>query len=210
MKQMIDKKDDRSYIDTMSKREAKKEHLLDSGLEIMKIHGYNGTSVKDIVDAAGVPKGSFYNYFDSKEDFAVEAIESAARDSFATAELHLLRSNATAHERLHSFFSANVNRVCDDGFQVGCFLGNMGQEMSDSCELIRQSVQRTLANITGLIARALQEAKSNGELEATQDPQALAEFLFNAWEGALLRMKTEKSRAPLENFLGMLPRVLKS
>ena len=56
----------------------------------------------------------------------------------------------------------------------------------------------------------LEEGRANGELDKKQDPEELAQFLFNAWEGTLLRMKAEKSRAPLENFLGMLPRVLSS
>ena len=194
----------------MSKREAKKDHLLTCGLDVMKVHGYNGTSVKDIVDAAGVPKGSFYNYFDSKEDFAVEAIEQVARDSYAMAEQHLVHSSAPALKRLQHFFEAHSDQVCDDGYQVGCFLGNMGQEMSDCCDVIRQTVQRTLATITALIEQVLEEGRANGELDKKQDPEELAQFLFNAWEGTLLRMKAEKSRAPLENFLGMLPRVLSS
>ena len=66
----------------MNKLNSKKDHILWAGLEVMKMQGYNGTSVKDIVDAAGVPKGSFYNYFESKESFAVDALEAVANEDY--------------------------------------------------------------------------------------------------------------------------------
>ena len=57
----------------MNRRADKHEQILEAGLEVMFLNGYNGTGVKDIVEAAGIPKGSFYNYFESKEDFALQA-----------------------------------------------------------------------------------------------------------------------------------------
>ena len=77
---MLAKADDWSYIYTMSKRELKKDHLLDAGLKVMATRGYNGTSIQDIVNAADVPKGSFYTYFKSKEDFAIEALEKVTEE----------------------------------------------------------------------------------------------------------------------------------
>jgi TetR/AcrR family transcriptional repressor of nem operon len=57
------------------KHEIKAEALLDKGMPLLWSKGYNATSVNDIVQVAGIPKGSFYFYFDSKEDFAVKAID---------------------------------------------------------------------------------------------------------------------------------------
>src|SRR5690606_38807906 len=111
----------------MSKRELKKDLLLDAGLQVMACRGYNGTSIKDIVDAAGVPKGSFYTYFKSKEDFAVEALHKVTEERIQH-NRHLLNNRTIAPlERLKRFFQDNAG-PCEQGITGGCFIGNMCQE----------------------------------------------------------------------------------
>jgi TetR/AcrR family transcriptional repressor of nem operon len=191
----------------MSKRKSKKEHILRAGLEVMKIHGYNGTSVKDIVDAAVVPKGSFYNYFPSKESFAVEALQAVADESLSASRDLLASGAGSPLQRLRSYFEQNASQACEDDFKVGCFFGNMCQEMSDSNEIIRGKVRRILVRNTELFERVLDEAKAAGEIAAGADTGMIAEFIMNAWEGTLMRMKASKSREPLDAFLGMLPQL---
>jgi len=191
----------------MNKLTSKKDRILWAGLEIMKTHGYNGTSVKDIVDAAGVPKGSFYNYFDSKESFAVEALEAVAGEDYLTSRKLLSVTNKSPLQRLQYFFEQSTLHSCDCEFKVGCFFGNLGQEMSDSNEAIRQKVKKILKRNTNMIAEILDEAKQAGEIRQTAQTDVMAEFIFNAWEGTLLRMKASKSREPLDAFLNMLPQI---
>lgn len=195
-------------LKAMSKREDKKEHLLELGLAVMQEHGYNGTSVKDIVDAAAVPKGSFYTYFDSKEAFAVEAIDRAANANYQEARLLLGDTRKAPLVRLNEFFQSSTETACVGEFRVGCFMGNMCQEMADSSELIRIKVKHTLGRLTDLIGEVLEEAGQKNEMSSGHDKATTAQFLFNAWEGALMRMKAEKSREPLDAFLSMLPKIL--
>jgi len=193
----------------MSKRESKKDHILCSGLEVMKAYGYNGTSVKDIVDAASVPKGSFYNYFDSKESFAIEALEKVASETYQASQDTLGNHSKSPKQRILDYFNQNADYACGCGYKVGCFLGNMCQEMSDSNETIRVKVRQILKRKTALISEVLAEMKAQRELSEETDPDILAEFLFNAWEGALMRMKASKCRDPLDAFLRMLPQVVR-
>lgn len=186
----------------MSKREAKKLEILLAGLDVMKRRGYNGTSVKDIVESAGVPKGSFYNYFDSKEAFAVDAIEYAAEQGLDVS-IKTLRSGSTPAERVMVFFESGVSRACECDFKIGCFLGNMCQEMADSSDLIRTKLKSVLRKQTGALQAVLEEGGMSRHLAETT-----AEFLFNAWEGALMRAKSSQSREPLDAFLQVLPRVI--
>lgn len=191
----------------MSKRELKKDHLLDAGLQVMATQGYNGTSIKDIVDAANVPKGSFYTYFKSKEDFAVEALEKVAEERIQH-NRHLLGNRSVPPlERLTRFFTDNIGG-CEQGIKGGCFIGNMCQEMSDSSEVIRLKVRQMLRNNTQAIEDVLEEARLDGSLKSPISSAVLAEFLFNAWEGTLMRMKASKCREPLNAFLTLLPAIL--
>ena len=186
----------------------KRERILEAGLEVMKAQGYHGTSVNDIVAAAGIPKGSFYNYFQSKEDFAVAAIEQVACTSLKASESALHTGDQSAVARLRNFFSDQADDCGQQGFKVGCFLGNMSQEMADGNEAIRKVVNAALQEQTGLIRSILDQGKAAGEVDTDVDTQMLAEFLFNAWEGALLKMKATKSRAPLEAFIQQFQRAL--
>ena len=192
----------------MSKRESKKEAILLAGMEVMKAHGYNGTSVKDIVDAAKVPKGSFYNYFESKEQFALEAIDSVSGQG----REHLIKvfrdSKQCAVVRLTRYFTSGVEFACDSEFRVGCFLGNMCQEMSDTSEVIRVRLDQVFKANTRAFADVIDQGQKMNRISASLDPTTTAEFLFNAWEGALMRAKASKSRAPLDAFSKMLEQIL--
>lgn len=188
----------------MNKRESKKDHILCRGLEIMQSRGYNGTSVKDIVDAACVPKGSFYNYFESKETFAIEALEKVADETYEASRTLLMDESKCPMERLYEYFNCGVEHADECEFKTGCFFGNMCQEMSDSNEAIRVKVRYILKRNTQLISHILEQAKSKGVLRKDADTEVMAEFIFNAWEGALMRMKASKCREPLNAFLAML------
>lgn len=166
----------------------------------MELKGYNGTGIKDVVDAAGVPKGSFYSYFDSKEAFAIEAIEKVACDAAQEMGRLLLSGDKPAKERLAEFFQASSGQYCQEEFKIGCFLGNMCQEMAASSERIGRTVEIALQDITQTIQKALEQAQRDGDLDTSFNPALLAAFLFNAWEGALMRMKSSSSREPLDVF----------
>ena len=185
----------------MSKGDAKKQLILDRGLRVMQSHGYNGTSVKDIVEAAGVPKGSFYNYFESKEAFALDAIDQVASQNIREMTRILSNKSKSAKSRVSEFFEENINGCCVNQFKIGCFLGNMSQEMSDSSEPIRIKLEMVMNTITEHLASAISQMKADGELDHIRDPESLAQFLINSWHGSMLRMKTDSRRQPLDVFM---------
>lgn len=193
----------------MSKRELKKDHLLDAGLKVMATRGYNGTSIQDIVSAADVPKGSFYTYFKSKEDFAIEALEKVTEERMQHNRHLLSNRDIPPLERLTRFFQENIGG-CESQLNGGCFIGNMCQEMAESSEAIRLKVRQVLRNNTQAIEDLLEEAKLKGQLRSRLPAATLAEFLFNAWEGTLMKMKASKCREPLNAFLAILPELLEA
>lgn len=191
----------------MSKRDIKKDFLLEAGLQVMALRGYNGTSIKDIVEAAHVPKGSFYTYFKSKEDFALAALEKVTSQRLHRSQALLCDKTLPPLVRLARFFQDSPGN-CDNDFKGGCFIGNMCQEMSESNEVIRLKVRQILRNSTKAIEDIIEEARLNGSMKSPLPAPVLAEFLFNAWEGTLMRMKASKSREPLDAFLALLPEIL--
>ena len=184
-----------------------KERLISSGLSLFFAHGYNGTGVKEIVDTTGVPKGSFYAYFQSKDALACAVVDrywETAGNRLAP----LTDKKMSPKARLRKHFRQLSDMVAGARFDYGCLLGNFSAEMSGQSEDVRKRVAAVLEEWTELIATCTRDAKLAGELRKGLDADEVAAFLLTGWEGAVLRAKADKSRRPLDLFDKVAFRVL--
>jgi len=165
--------------------------------------GFNATSVQDITDAAGVPKGSFYNHFASKEALGVEVVrlysEGAARLDAAVDDPGL-----PALERVRRSFAAKVDANVKAEYACGCLLGNFSTELSAQSEPIRHEVSASYAGWAAWLQTLLSQAQQEDTLAADDDAAELAQAVIDAWQGAVLRSKAEQSRVPLDRFMKTL------
>lgn len=181
-------------------RPSLKEQLLVAGLETFHRRGFNATSVQDITDAAGAPKGSFYNHFESKEALAVEAVHRYQEKG--RARLAILRETRLAPlRRLRKYFETLVGLVVEAEFNSGCLLGNFASELSGQSPAVREAVAGAFELWSDEIARVIGEAQQGGAVPSGASPKALADFALEAWEGAQMRARAAKDRAPLDLFL---------
>src|SRR5579863_2364776 len=177
-----------------------RDAILASGLETLHRKGFNATSVQDIAEAAGAPKGSFYNHFSSKEELGAAAVEAYAAKMD---QLSLLRDKTVAPlARLRRHFVA-LAEAARYPYDCGCLLGNFSAELSGQSPLIRERVESALAHWTKALAAVVEEAQREGALPRDRDPKTLASFVIDCWEGAVLRAKVERDRAPLDAFLAI-------
>ncbi|MDY7231901.1 TetR/AcrR family transcriptional regulator [Hyalangium rubrum] len=183
-------------------RASVREQIVVAGMKTLLQQGFNGCGVQDITSAAGVPKGSFYNHFESKEALGVEVVERYWRSS--SSRLSLLRDSSLAPlERLHRCFTSQVEALIEWNYERGCLLGNLAAEMSDHSQLIRERVAVAFAEWSRELEKVIQQAQAAGEISASMAPAALAVFLINAWEGAVLRSRVDRSRAALDAFMSI-------
>lgn len=204
-------RDDRSYARSMNNqaRIDKRDLILAKGAQVMTRRGYHGTGVLEIVQAAGIPKGSFYHYFASKEDFALQALEHLYAPRLGRYQAALAGEALRPCERILSYYAellAHFSR--QDCPEYHCFIGSLSFEMAELSQPIGQRVEGILRQSVAILAACLEQARQVGELDSQTDCQALAEFIGNAWEGALMRMKVGRSVVPLEIFLTQLQRLL--
>lgn len=179
-----------------------REKILAAGLDRLHERGFNATGVQDITEAAGVPKGSFYNHFASKEALGVEAVLRYA--ALNAQRMQILADPAVAPlARLRAYFESLGDSIEQSGFQRGCLLGNFGAELAGQSQQIRESTAAALAGWTEAIAQVIREAQASGSAPAHFAPQALAAFIINAWEGAVVRARVEQSRDALDGFLSL-------
>jgi TetR/AcrR family transcriptional regulator, transcriptional repressor for nem operon len=194
--------DDWSIIQNMGKNT--KDTLIYKGIEITHSKGFNNTGIQEILKACDIPKGSFYFYFSSKDDFGLQMIEYYAIRIREVVTLCLGNTELSPMQRFADFFGTINKSFIENGFKGGCLLGNFAQEMGDLKVPFQERLKIEFASIQDLFANCLVEAQNVGEISADIDADALAEFMLNSWEGALMRMKVEKNTFPLDNCMDVL------
>ncbi|BDI33590.1 TetR family transcriptional regulator [Capsulimonas corticalis] len=174
-----------------------RDRIVVAALDQFHTEGYNGRGVQEIADAAGVPKGTFYNHFKSKELLALDVLQLYIEGN--SPEM-LLDTSQPPLERLRAHFGFISRRYAECGFSRGCLLGNFSAEMADVSPALREALDKAFGDWTQGVASLLREAQAAGQIDSRHDPELLARFLINSWEGALLRMKVVKARQPLDDF----------
>lgn len=162
--------------------------------------GYIGSGVRDIVAEASVPQGSFTNHFRSKEAFAREVLDRYFEYVQGLVREALDDRNLSARDRLRRYFDLITDRLTADGFTRGCLIGDFSLEAVSHSELLRERLQAIFAEWREPFAACIAEAQLSGQIAETFAPDEVADFLLASWEGAILRMKVERSPAPLERF----------
>lgn len=174
-----------------------REQLLDAAVEAIQRYGFNACGVQVITDAAGVPKGSLYNYFPSKEALGAAAIEHYWQQRAGSVLLILNDPTHRPAERLRLYFAAVADKLATRGYASGCLVGNLSTELSDQSTLIAQRLSRVFDDWTRAMEACVREGQASGELRAGLDPGVIARFLVNSLQGAILRSRVDKSGTAL-------------
>jgi len=170
-------------------RRSTRNVVLNAGSKLFIERGFSACSVQDITDAAGVPKGSFYNHFKSKEALAAEALTEYGKGT--TDRSILSNGKLPPLARLKKHFAALNDHFsqCHDGCLVGKFMA----EVSEDTPQIRNELLQVLTlwgeQISAVIAEGQQQGSIRSDLKATE----LANFLIDSYEGAILRTRVEKN-----------------
>ncbi|HGU9445244.1 TPA: TetR family transcriptional regulator C-terminal domain-containing protein, partial [Escherichia coli] len=163
-------------------------------------NGFLATGVDAIVKNANVPKGSFYYYFKSKEDYAQTVLN--AYDSFFEHKLkkHLHESSCTPMVRLENFINDACEGIKKYNFTRGCLVGNMMQETPGLPQSFIKVLQNILESWQALVAACLSDALSSGEISSNMNNTQLAAIFWSGWEGAVMRSKLYCSTEPVYDF----------
>lgn len=176
---------------------ATRERLLASGLQLFHARGYHAVGVQDIIDAAGIPKGSFYNHFRSKQDLALAALEQYATLS----PLDELRSHPGGPRAgLRAHFEELRRRFAEADLTQGCMMGNFANELADQDEPVRELLNCLFSAWIALIAAALREAEADEGIHLTVPADALAGVIVSLWEGSITRARAANSIEPVDQF----------
>jgi TetR/AcrR family transcriptional regulator, transcriptional repressor for nem operon len=186
-------------------RASVRDQLIESAVDVFHARGFNGCSVQDIVEAAGVPKGSFYNHFESKEALGVEVVRAYTVQVGAyvveAGAADILSGRGTPLQRIRAYFEAVIEQNVSRGVRKGCLLGNFATELAPHSLEIAKAVTDALENWSAAVAQALAQAQESGELSKDADVDTLARYLVDGYEGAAARAKLTGDRAPMDEFI---------
>ena len=177
-----------------------REALVRAGVALLSEKGYSATGLEEVLRTAGVPKGSFYHYFASKDAFGAELIDAYATYFARKLDRWFLDEGRAPLQRLRDFVADARTGMARHEFRRGCVVGNLGQEMSALPEAFRERLHGVLLDWQARTERCLREAQAMGAIAPEADCAALAAFFWIGWEGAVLRAKLERSPEPLDLF----------
>jgi TetR/AcrR family transcriptional repressor of nem operon len=178
-----------------------KNRLLEVGAEIIHLKGFHNTGIQEILQVAGIPKGSFYNYFSNKEDFGLQVIDYFI-DFFSSISKPFLENPAISPlQKIKNILKWFMHLFKEKDFAYGCPIGNLAQEMGDLSPAFREKLKFALETMVDTYSGILAEAQLQGEISRHLDIRNAAYFLVSSWHGALIHMKAVKSLEPLENHM---------
>jgi TetR/AcrR family transcriptional regulator, transcriptional repressor for nem operon len=183
-------------------KQTTRDNLITVGVELIRTAGYTATGINQVLEAAKVPKGSFYHHFATKDEFVLEVIQRYAAGEQERWEKFLDNSNLSPLKKLRRYFKDLIATYGRRGGPIaGCLLGNLSLEVAGQNDPIRKLLAKIFDAWQAALAKTIREAIEKQELPETIKADDVAALLVNNWEGAQTRAKAEQNDKPLELFL---------
>jgi TetR/AcrR family transcriptional repressor of nem operon len=178
-----------------------KERILDAAEDLMLAKSFHSVGLNEILSAVKVPKGSFYHYFTSKEQFGVELIRHYVSEATAFKRKMLLTNQLgeNAYERITTFCNGAVARSAECSCQAGCLITKLCAEVATMSDDMRNEVAKGMKDWGDIYTQLVEEGQREGSIRADLKPKVAGWILHDVWLGAMQRMLVERSVAPLRN-----------
>lgn len=185
-----------------------KQQIIEAGQRAMLAKSYNGVGLNEILNEAGVPKGSFYHFFKSKEELGIAVIEASVDENTRDLREVLTDRSRPPLKRLQHYFEKLRSEMDSRPLQQECLICKLALELSSLSEPLRAAVRCGWDQWRAIVTQCLRESQSAGEIDASLDPEALAEFILYSFEGAMVRVQVDNSTRPVNQFLHFVFQVL--
>lgn len=187
-----------------------KRHILDAGQKIIAVKGFSGVGLSEILSAAAIPKGSFYHYFGSKEQYGRALMEQYVEDYLQALNQVLQTGAGPARERLLRYWSNWRETQAGGEAMDKCLVVKLSAEVADLSDDMRLVLCAGTQQVMARIADCIAEGIADGSLQLGLEPQKTAQMLYQLWLGASLLAKLQRDRGPLENAMEISLSVLAS
>lgn len=178
-----------------------KEKLLEAAEELMLAKGFVATTVDEICETAGLTKGGFFHYFESKEDLGKEVLNRFCHSMFQRFQQGPFQKEQDPLLRIYGWIDFAIEMSKNPIAQKGCLLGNFSQELADTHPGIRSLCAERFAGWAEFLKKELDEAKTRYVPGSRVDTQSLAEHFIAVIEGSLILAKAKQDMSVMEKSL---------
>lgn len=175
-----------------------RQQILSTAQTIILGKGFAAVGLNEILKTAGVPKGSFYHYFESKEHFGSAMLENYFDQYMVTLDEQLGDKAKPAVERLLSYFDNWKLSQCSDTTIDKCLVVKLSGEVTDLSESMRLALKQGTHRVIERLANLVQEAIDKQEVTLSDDAQTVAEEMYYLWLGATLLTKVNHTPDALD------------
>lgn len=180
-----------------------REDIIATGAELIRQKGYHHVGISEILKVSGVPKGSFYNFFESKEDFVAQSLVAYGQENRVLLKQFLEDTSKSPLERLKTMYHTFIDSNCQEGCKAGCLIANLSLEIGGTNEQLAKVSNEQFQLGLVPIAACIQEGQELGEITKSFPADYLAEYLHAGISGAFSRMKVERNRTYLDKWYQM-------
>lgn len=178
-----------------------RQHVLDTAQAIMARKGYAAVGLNEVLTEASVPKGSFYYYFASKDAFGEALLRSYFTDYLATMDRIRSDRSKNGAERIMEYWQRFYDLQTFLDCQGKCLVVKLAAEVSDLSDAMRKQLVAGTAGIVERLADMISVGVDDGSLPIEDDPKTLAAELYDAWIGASVLAKIQRTPESLQRAL---------
>ena len=179
-----------------------KEDILKVGYDILRKNGYHHVGINQILKESWLPKGSFYNFFESKEDFAYQVITYYGESNLKWLE-EFFAQKKSPYQLVKSFYKVMIDENEADAYASGCLISNMSNEIGMLNDRLAEVSNEYFLRWVGVIAQAIEKGQEAGEITTQYHAMELAEYLHAGFYGTFSRMKVTRSREFMDQWYRM-------
>lgn len=183
------------------KKQEKIDRILDHGIEAFREHGYHSSSVQDLADYCQISKGSFYQYFESKEHFCQEVIKHYSEKMISMVSDLFHDKSLSGMQRLEAFYTKVIERISSSEFQSGCLYGDLAAELGGVNEPCSETLSKCLTASSKLFEVAIKDGQQDGSIRSDIDSLTLTSITYNSFTGIILRIKVDRNKEAGQEFI---------
>ncbi len=190
----------------------KKENIdraLETGVKILSQKGYHSLGLREFLENAEIPSGSFYYYFRSKEDFAAKVLEHYGEKVGAYFAGRLLESDMPFTTRLEIVFNEELERLEATECKEGCMMGSLTSEIAGQNEVIQKVVDGNYEKWQEIFRRFFKAGQDNGDFSKSFEANEMAVFFLTSRQGVMTRMKASGKVESYRVFMSFMMKLLK-
>lgn len=163
-----------------------KERMLRQGMKLLYANGFHGMTVDALLAASGVPKGSFYHHFGSKDAFAQAVLGRYMQSQRDLLERWAERDELSTPDRITGYFHEMVGNFVRSDYQRACLAGKLSTEVSASSDAFREQLDRDLRRWKHRLVAVLERGQQRGDVRTDRDGGDLADSLLALFQGAFV------------------------